>query len=254
MSINTITKTMEDENMSVESDNMSDTSYQSEGMSGYSKKIVKKRKKYSKIDDEIRMKLLEDVEKNGDTLKAAAKRYNVNYSSAKSIFHTYRKEGRILKKPARERYRRKPLLPPQSLTKASTFTTSSVVSDTSGNNNKPTAQPSQDINALQGANQVISQFDQIQTLTTLLKAAQENSILQQLQNIESLLRKTIGSQEANNAKENVPHIFIPKPIRPIQIQDQSRVGQKSSTTPTNKHVSLFSRLHPGNGAKIASDS
>jgi len=58
---------MEYENISVkteeESDPMSDTSSQSDGVSGYSKKIVKKRKKYSKIDDEIRMKLLEDVEK-----------------------------------------------------------------------------------------------------------------------------------------------------------------------------------------------
>jgi len=63
-------KAMEYENTSVdsikteeESDRMSDTSSQSDSISGYSKKIVKKRKKYSKIDDEIRMKLLEDVEK-----------------------------------------------------------------------------------------------------------------------------------------------------------------------------------------------
>jgi len=46
--------------------------------------------------------LLESVQ-NGETLKAAAKRHKINYSSAKSILHTYRTEGRILKKSAQER-------------------------------------------------------------------------------------------------------------------------------------------------------
>jgi len=36
-------------------------------------------------------------------LKSAAKRFKINYSSAKSILHTFRKEGRILKKSAQER-------------------------------------------------------------------------------------------------------------------------------------------------------
>jgi hypothetical protein len=67
-----------------------------------SKKIRKKRNAYGKIDDEIRLKLLEAVQR-GETLKSAAKRYQVNYSSAKSIFHIYRKEGRILKKMTQEK-------------------------------------------------------------------------------------------------------------------------------------------------------
>jgi hypothetical protein len=67
-----------------------------------SKKIRKKRNAYQKIDDDIRLKLLEAVQR-GETLKSAAKRYQVNYSSAKSIFHIFRKEGRILKKVTQEK-------------------------------------------------------------------------------------------------------------------------------------------------------
>lgn len=67
-----------------------------------SKRIRKKRNAYHKIDDEIRLGLLEAVQR-GETLKSAAKRYQVNYSSAKSIFHIFRKEGRILKKATQEK-------------------------------------------------------------------------------------------------------------------------------------------------------
>lgn len=74
----------------------------SDSFSDNSKKIRKKRNTYQKISDDIRVNLLEAV-KNGETLKAAAKRHKINYSSAKSILHTYRKEGRILKKSAQER-------------------------------------------------------------------------------------------------------------------------------------------------------
>jgi len=74
----------------------------SDSFSDNSKKIRKKRNTYQKISDDIRVDLLESV-KNGETLKAAAKRHRINYSSAKSILHTYRKEGRILKKSAQER-------------------------------------------------------------------------------------------------------------------------------------------------------
>jgi len=71
-----------------------------------SKKMRKKRNTYMKIEDEARIKLLDAVQQ-GETLKAAARRYNINYSSAKSILHTFRKEGRILKKSAQERTARK---------------------------------------------------------------------------------------------------------------------------------------------------
>jgi len=78
----------------------------SESFSDSSRKIRKKRSTYQKISDEIRMDLLESV-KNGETLKSAAKRHKINYSSAKSILHTFRKEGRILKKSAQERTTKK---------------------------------------------------------------------------------------------------------------------------------------------------
>jgi molybdenum-dependent DNA-binding transcriptional regulator ModE len=78
----------------------------SDSLSDSSRKIRKKRNTYSKISDDIRVLLLEAVQ-NGETLKSAAKRHKINYSSAKSILHTYRKEGRILKKSAQERTTKK---------------------------------------------------------------------------------------------------------------------------------------------------
>jgi len=86
--------------------NESQISEESDCLSDSSRKIRKKRNAYSKISDDIRMDLLECV-KNGETLKSAAKRHKINYSSAKSILHTYRKEGRILKKSAQERTNKK---------------------------------------------------------------------------------------------------------------------------------------------------
>jgi len=77
-----------------------------DSLSDSSKKIRKKRNTYQKISDDIRVQLLDAVQ-NGETLKAAAKRHKINYSSAKSILHTYRKEGRILKKSAQERTTKK---------------------------------------------------------------------------------------------------------------------------------------------------
>jgi transposase len=78
----------------------------SDCLSDSSRKIRKKRNTYHKISDDIRVMLLEAVQ-NGETLKAAAKHHKINYSSAKSILHTYRKEGRILKKSAQERATKK---------------------------------------------------------------------------------------------------------------------------------------------------
>jgi transposase-like protein len=75
----------------------------SDGISSYSKKIAKRRCAYQKIDDDVRLQLLEAVQKKKETLKSASKRLGINYSSAKSILHTYRKEGRILKKSLLER-------------------------------------------------------------------------------------------------------------------------------------------------------
>jgi len=82
--------------------NVHSTNSLEEETASKSKKIRKKRNAYQKIDDDIRLRLLEAVQR-GETLKSAAKRYQVNYSSAKSIFHIYRKEGRILKKATTEK-------------------------------------------------------------------------------------------------------------------------------------------------------
>lgn len=97
-------KDFDDENSSYLHDNSN--SSDNESFSDSSRKIRKKRNTYQKISDDIRMQLLEAVQ-NGETLKAAAKRHKINYSSAKSILHTYRKEGRILKKSAQERSTKK---------------------------------------------------------------------------------------------------------------------------------------------------
>jgi len=95
-----------DDNISPQNSYNKEQSEDSDCFSDSSKKIRKKRNAYSKISDEIRCKLLECV-KNGETLKSAAKRFKINYSSAKSILHTFRKEGRILKKSAQERTMKK---------------------------------------------------------------------------------------------------------------------------------------------------
>jgi len=76
------------------------------------KKIRKKRTAYQKIDDDIRLELLDAVQRRGESLKSASKRLNINYSSAKSILHTFRKEGRILKKNALEKNIRVTTYPP----------------------------------------------------------------------------------------------------------------------------------------------
>jgi hypothetical protein len=95
----------------------------SDSFSDSSKKIRKKRNAYQKISDDVRVRLLDAVQ-NGETLKGAAKRYKINYSSAKSILHTYRKEGRILKKSAQERTLKKKIVtvseaePPSKIAKS----------------------------------------------------------------------------------------------------------------------------------------
>jgi len=48
------------------------------GISSNSKKILKKRAKYNKINDEIRLKLIDAVEKDGELLKSVRNRF-VNF-------------------------------------------------------------------------------------------------------------------------------------------------------------------------------
>jgi len=60
-------------------------------------------KKYSKITDEQRRDFIDAVENNGEKIIHAAKRFNINYSSAKSILNIFKSEGRSLKKLTRKR-------------------------------------------------------------------------------------------------------------------------------------------------------
>jgi len=180
---------------------LSEVDSECDSISGYTKKITKKRKKYSKIEDDIRMKLLDAVENHGETLKSAATKFGVNYSSAKSIFHTYRKEGRILKKPARERYRRKPLIP---RTESTTITQESSPGVEAP---KETKKPNEDENHL------MLQMQQLQTMALIVKTIQQNNILNQLQAIHNLLTK---ESQKEPVKSEAPQILIPKVNHPNQ--------------------------------------
>ncbi|CAD8179193.1 unnamed protein product [Paramecium pentaurelia] len=60
-------------------------------------------KKYAIIDQSIRIQLLRRIISKQATIKDAAKEFGVNFSTAKAILQTYRKEGRIGKKKTRER-------------------------------------------------------------------------------------------------------------------------------------------------------
>ncbi|CAD8047335.1 unnamed protein product [Paramecium sonneborni] len=63
-------------------------------------------KKYAVIDQSKRVLLLKRILSKEATIKEAAKEFNVNFSTAKAILQTYRKEGRIGKKKTREKQRK----------------------------------------------------------------------------------------------------------------------------------------------------
>jgi len=74
--------------------------------SGVTKTITKTahpRKKYRCISDNLREKLIDAVETRGLKIKQAAKKLRINYSSAKSIYQVYKKEGRLSKKIMKKR-------------------------------------------------------------------------------------------------------------------------------------------------------
>lgn len=53
------------------------------------------------------MQLLKRILSKEATIKEAAKEFGVNFSTAKAILQTYRKEGRIGKKKTRDRNKKK---------------------------------------------------------------------------------------------------------------------------------------------------
>lgn len=66
--------------------------------SGRRKYPETRRKTYTLLTDDAREQLIKLVKEDGLTIKAAATSLGLNYSTAKTIFHVYRKEGRIKKK------------------------------------------------------------------------------------------------------------------------------------------------------------
>lgn len=59
------------------------------------------KRQYIQIDIEKRKELLEELEKNNTTIKNAAEKLNINYSTAKNIVNVYRREKRIHTLPKR---------------------------------------------------------------------------------------------------------------------------------------------------------
>jgi len=70
------------------------------------KKNTEKREKYNLISNEVRLELIDAVMKRGEKMNHAAKRLGINYSSAKSIFQVYKKEGRADKKSSKKEIHR----------------------------------------------------------------------------------------------------------------------------------------------------
>ncbi|CAD8105071.1 unnamed protein product [Paramecium sonneborni] len=64
-------------------------------------------KKYAIIDQNVRIQLLRRILSKQTTIKEAAKEFGINFSTAKAILQTYRKEGRIGKKKTRDRNKSK---------------------------------------------------------------------------------------------------------------------------------------------------
>lgn len=54
--------------------------------------------KYQSIPDEVKNRFVEEVLRQHGTIKSAAEKFELNFSTAKAILHTYRKEGRVGRK------------------------------------------------------------------------------------------------------------------------------------------------------------
>jgi len=76
---------------------------QAPGVTKVIQKSMFNRRKYRNITDAMRKKLIEAVETQGEKIKHAAKKFNINYSSAKSICQVFKREGRANKKAFKTR-------------------------------------------------------------------------------------------------------------------------------------------------------
>ncbi|CAD8198499.1 unnamed protein product [Paramecium octaurelia] len=64
-------------------------------------------KKYAIINQSVRVQLLCRILSKQSTIKEAAQEFGINFSTAKAILQTYRKEGRVGKKKTRDRNKSK---------------------------------------------------------------------------------------------------------------------------------------------------
>ncbi|CAK59181.1 unnamed protein product (macronuclear) [Paramecium tetraurelia] len=64
-------------------------------------------KKYAIINQSVRVQLLRRILSKQSTIKEAAQEFGINFSTAKAILQTYRKEGRVGKKKTRDRNKSK---------------------------------------------------------------------------------------------------------------------------------------------------
>lgn len=68
------------------------------------KQIVKERpQSYKAVDDNARRRLLELITVRKESIKTAASKLGINYSTAKSVLNTFRNQGRIDKKRFRSK-------------------------------------------------------------------------------------------------------------------------------------------------------
>lgn len=180
---------------------------------GGSKKIRKKRNAYQKIEDDVRLKLLDAVQKHGETLKSAAKKYKINYSSAKSILHTYRKEGRILKKSAQERNIKRNSSPGREMDASPTH-------HSDDENMEPENEPQIPQKSLQ--TQENTRIDNIKDLSEDLKTKSMSPINGLMDNFVNLLK--LG-QMNNTQGEGNGKLAIPTPKAPGKLNPSSSFSE-----------------------------
>lgn len=132
-------------------------------------------------------------------LKTAAKEFDINYSSAKSIFHTYRKEGRVTKKSLRDRYLKK-----------SEITT--IPKPTFNSNSMDLMQKYQAF--LANANKISNGNGQQEARVVDLKATQQQSfkVKPKLPYFEDSLPKLVQANYQNQYGTNSPTFYNFNPV------------------------------------------
>jgi transposase len=63
----------------------------------------KRRSSYNKINEEVRMEIIERILRNGESIKEVSTEMGVNISTCKAILKVYQEEGRVGKKKQRNK-------------------------------------------------------------------------------------------------------------------------------------------------------